>query len=184
MKKYINSVLDTVGNALSGATVEVVAYPGEGAVTVYSDDGVTVLPSSIATCDARGVFSFYAPPGRYNLKVRNGGAVIQTIPDVQIDDDVLQKVSADKGNADATLTVGTSEETSRWATPLTANRAVTLSTTGAYNGAVFWVVRTAAATGAFNLNVGTGPLKALAAGQWCKVEYNGSAWMLTAFGSL
>lgn len=93
-------------------------------------------------------------------------------------------VSTDKGDASATLTVGTSETTARWATPITADRAATLSTTGATSGSKFRVVRTAAATGAFNLNVGSGPLKALAVGQWCEVEYNGSAWMLTAFGSL
>jgi hypothetical protein len=93
-------------------------------------------------------------------------------------------VSADKGDAAATLTAGSSEQISVWSTPLTADRAVTLSTAGAYNGASFRVVRTAAATGAFNLNVGTGPLKALAAGQWCDVHYNGSAWVLTASGSL
>lgn len=33
-------------------------------------------------------------------------------------------------------------------------------------------------------SLGTGPLKALAAGQWCEVDYDGSAWVLTAFGSL
>ena len=93
-------------------------------------------------------------------------------------------VSTDKGDAAATLTVGTSEQTNQWNTPITADRAVTLSTTGAVSGSKFRIVRTAAATGAFNLNVGTGPLKALTAGQWCDVEYDGSAWMLTAFGSL
>jgi hypothetical protein len=45
-------------------------------------------------------------------------------------------------------------------------------------------VRKATATGAFNLNVGTGPLKALAVGQWCEVEYDGTAWFLSQFGSL
>lgn len=98
----------------------------------------------------------------------------------------LDAVSADKGDAAATLTVGTSEPTVIWNTPLTADRAVTLSTTGAYNGAKFRIVRTASSTGAFNLNVGTGPLKALAVGTWCDVEYNGNtaAWMLTAYGAL
>lgn len=95
-----------------------------------------------------------------------------------------QAVSADKGDAAATLTVGTSESTSVWNTPLAANRAVTLSTTNAVNGAKFRVVRTAAATGAFALNVGTGPLAALDPGEWCDVEYDGSAWILTAFGAL
>lgn len=98
--------------------------------------------------------------------------------------DLVPRVGTNVGDAAATLTVGSSEMTQVWSTALTTDRAVTLSTTGAYNGAKFRVVRTAAATGASNLNVGTGPLKALAAGQWCDVEYSGSAWMLTAYGSL
>jgi hypothetical protein len=74
--------------------------------------------------------------------------------------------------------------TQRWNTPLTADRAVTLSTTYARTGARFRIIRTAAATGAFNLNVGTGPLKALPVGSWCDVEYDGSAWFLAAYGTL
>jgi hypothetical protein len=94
------------------------------------------------------------------------------------------RVSADYGDADATLAAANDPVTAVWNTALTGNRAVTLSTTGAFNGAKFRIVRSAAATGAFNLNVGTGPLKALTAGQWCDVQYNGSAWVLTAAGSL
>ena len=77
-----------------------------------------------------------------------------------------------------------STATQRWNTPLTADRAVTLSTTYARAGARFRIIRTAAATGAFNLNVGTGPLKALGIGSWCDVEYDGSAWFLAAYGTL
>jgi hypothetical protein len=88
------------------------------------------------------------------------------------------------GDAAATLTNRLSNGTQIWNTALTADRAVTLSTTGALDGATFRIVRTAAATGAFNLNVGTGPLKALTAGTWCAVTYNGSAWVLTAYGAL
>lgn len=93
-------------------------------------------------------------------------------------------VSADKGNAAATLGVGTAQMVNVWATPLTADRAVAISTTNAVRGAKFRVVRTATATGAYNLNVGTGPLKALTAGTWCDVEHNGTGWILTASGSL
>lgn len=69
-------------------------------------------------------------------------------------------------------------------TPLTAVRSITLITTGSVSGDRIRVKRTAAATGASALNVGTGPLKALAAGQWCEVEFNGTTWELMAFGSL
>lgn len=65
---------------------------------------------------------------------------------------------------------------------LTADRAVTLGTTGAAAGMWRRVVRTGA--GAFNLNVGTGPLKALATNTWADFHYDGSAWRLTAYGAL
>lgn len=93
-------------------------------------------------------------------------------------------ISADKGDAAATLTASTSERTSVWATPLTADRAVTLSTTGAAHGDSFRIIRRPTATGASLLNVGAGPLKALSAGQWCDVTYDGSAWTLSAAGPL
>lgn len=97
----------------------------------------------------------------------------------------VRGVSADNGDAAASLTVAAFVSTQIWNTPITADRAVTLSTTGAKSGDRFRIVRTAAATGAFNLNVGTGPLKAMGtAGSFCDVEYNGTAWLLTAYGTL
>jgi hypothetical protein len=93
-------------------------------------------------------------------------------------------VTADVGNAAKSLQSRVAEETQIWNTPLTADRTVTLSTTGAFAGATFRIVRTAAATGAFNLNIGSGPLKALTPGQWCDVTYDGSVWVVTAAGSL
>jgi len=91
-------------------------------------------------------------------------------------------VYTNQGDSDATLTVGSSYTTNFWQSPLTANRTVTLSTTGAFSGAKFRISRTAGSTGAFTLNVGG--LKSLATGQWCDVEYTGSSWLLSAFGSL
>lgn len=71
--------------------------------------------------------------------------------------------------------------------PITAARAVALDTTvgRVFKGARAKVVRTAAATGAFAVNVGTGPLKALAAaGSWVECEYDGAAWVEIAAGTL
>jgi hypothetical protein len=65
---------------------------------------------------------------------------------------------------------------------LTANRTVTLSTTNAFAGLTFRITRTGG--GAFNLNVGTGPLKALATNTWGEFTYDGSAWYLSAYGAL
>lgn len=89
-------------------------------------------------------------------------------------------------NTDAafTLTPNTEKTVVHHTGTLTAARAVTLSTTGAYDGASFRIVRTGG--GAFNLNVGTGPLKALATNTWAEFAYDGTAaaWRLTASGSL
>ena len=93
-------------------------------------------------------------------------------------------VVADVGNASSIPSWISGQRTFVWNTALTADQSVTLNTASVPNGARYRIVRTANATGAFNLNVGTGPLKALTAGQWCDVDYNGSAWVLTAFGSL
>lgn len=94
-------------------------------------------------------------------------------------------VGADNGNAGVTLTVGSSSKTQIWATAITADRAVALSTVGASSGDYFRIVRKSTATGAFNINVGTGPLKAMGtAGSFCDVEFDGTAWFLSAYGTL
>ena len=85
-------------------------------------------------------------------------------------------------NADFTLTTLTSAEQQRHTGTLTADRAVTLSATNAYAGARFMITRTGG--GAFNLNVGTGPLKALVTNTWAEFIYDGSAWYLAAYGAL
>lgn len=91
--------------------------------------------------------------------------------------------NARPSDADHTLTVLSSAGTyEKFTGTLTAARQVTLSTTGAIAGNKFFITRTGG--GAFNLNIGTGPLKALAQNQWCIVVYDGTAWYLAAFGSL
>ena len=102
-----------------------------------------------------------------------------------VDDIDLLGFNSSVDDADTTLTVGTSRRICRYTTALTADRAVTLSTTNAVHGACFRIVRDSGCTGAYNVNVGTGPLKALgSASTWCDVEFNGTSWVLTASGSL
>lgn len=97
---------------------------------------------------------------------------------------VSPTVSADMGDASITIKAGEAALTQRFNTTLTAGRNITLSSVNAFTGAKFRVVRQAGATGAFNLDVGPGLKTLTAAGQWCDVEYSGSAWILSAYGSL
>ena len=91
-------------------------------------------------------------------------------------------VGADVGDADVTLTHGTSEKTQLYATTLTVNRVVTLSGTNAIEGAKFRVVRTG--LGAFTLDVGGLKTIASATAAFVDVEYTGAAWVLTGYGAL
>jgi hypothetical protein len=95
---------------------------------------------------------------------------------------MAESVSADRGDTSQTITVGVDNQIQRWATTLTANRTVTLSTTGAANGDSFRVVRTG--LGAFTLDVGG--LKTIPSGTaaFVDVTYDGSAWRLTGYGVL
>lgn len=96
--------------------------------------------------------------------------------------DALVGVSPDRGDANVTLTVGTDHEVQRFATTLTANRTVTLPTTGGYNSARFHIVRTG--LGNFTLAVGTLKTLASATAAWAEVMHDGTAWRLIGQGTL
>lgn len=63
---------------------------------------------------------------------------------------------------------------------LTADRLLTLTTAGMTSGFTIRFTRTG--SGAFNLQVGA--LKNLITNSWCDVVFNGTAWVLTAYGTL
>lgn len=90
--------------------------------------------------------------------------------------------SADRGDTSPTLLVGVDFPIQQFATALTANRIITLSTTGAYKGAEFRIVRTG--LGAFTLAVAA--LKTIPSGiaAFVDVMFDGIAWQLTGYGTL
>lgn len=88
-------------------------------------------------------------------------------------------ISATQGDANRTLTVGSSYKTSLWATALTANRTVTLSTTNAKQGDEFEVVRTG--LGAFTLDVGGLKTIPNSTAAVVRTKFNGTAWLLTGY---
>jgi len=92
-------------------------------------------------------------------------------------------VAADSGDADTAFDPdGRPMHLIRYDTTLTANRAITLSTTRAIKGDVVRVVRTG--LGAFTLDFAS--LKTIASGTaaWADATFDGSAWVLTGYGAL
>lgn len=101
--------------------------------------------------------------------------------------DTWTRVSSDIGDASITVTPRASSRIVRYATTLTANRSVTLSTTNVTHGDTFRIVRTG--LGAFTLAVQREDATILktmpsATAAWCDVAYDGTAWQLTGYGTL
>lgn len=84
MQKYINSVANKYGTAITGASVLVKTLAGATA-TIYSDDGVTTTGNPLTT-DANGMFQFYAADGHYTVTISKTGIATQTITDVLLED--------------------------------------------------------------------------------------------------
>lgn len=161
----------STANAKEGAWVT--AVRGAGATGNF-----TLAVGALATLRAPGEWAtcrYDAGTGAWVL------AAYGFLPSAEV-----HTVGADVGDLAATLTVGTSARTQRWASALTAERAVSLDPTGAWAGARFTVVRMETATGGFALTVQVGStvLARLAPGQWGTFEYTGSTWITTATGEL
>jgi hypothetical protein len=124
-------------------------------------------------------------PGTYLLSTEPGALASRT---VQTDGDVADRpgrvaiVSPDRGDTSQTLRASIDAPIQRWATDLTADRTITLSTDGARGGETFRIVRTG--RGRFTLDVGG--LKAIPAGTaaFVDVAFDGAAWVLTGYGEL
>lgn len=143
------------GGANAGTDLQILSRTDAG--------GALATPVSIER--ATGIVTFAALPVAAGYQMEVGG------------------YNARASDADFTLTVRSAAGVyEKFTGTLTAIRTVTLSTTGALAGDRFYITRTGG--GAFSLNIGAGPLKALAQNQWCIVVYDGSAWYLAAFGSL
>lgn len=158
----------TLASTMSGACVFKGNIQSSGTFTNNA-------PAQVCEVDHHPLSAGYTNIHKHSITHSNNAEEVQT-----------RRVGSNVGNADATLTLDQSETIVMFGSAITADRSVTLPGTGR-NGFTIRVVRMAAATGAFNVNVGTGPLKALAAAStWCEVTWSGpaSAWVLTAYGTL
>ena len=111
--------------------------------------------------------------------IANGNVASTGNYTVQAANDVtraLLQISSDRGDSAVTLVAGTDAPVQRFATALTANRAITLSTTGVRTGDYFRIVRSG--LGSFTLDVGGLYTIPSATRGTVEVQFNGSAWQL------
>lgn len=143
---------------------------GANAIVVAKDCYVAGVSAGNAYLSSTGADATVINP----MGVRTASGLWKTTP--------RKSIGADVGDANATLTAGTSETVQRWATALTANRTITLNTSNAIKGDTFRVVRTG--LGAFTLDVGGLKTIPSATAAFADVEYDGAAWVLTGYGAL
>jgi hypothetical protein len=118
------------------------------------------------------------PPGAYgSVTVMYNGTSWELY-----DHSLTQGISGDRGNADIILEAGKDFAVQRFLTALTANRTVTLSTSGARAGDKFRILRQNA--NGFTLNVGGIKTFPASVNSWVDVEFEGFAWIVTASGTL
>jgi hypothetical protein len=84
MQKYINTVQDRTGKAISGASVLVTLASDGSTASLYSADGANPTANPTAT-DVNGQFSFYAADGRYNIAVTANGYTVY-LTDILLED--------------------------------------------------------------------------------------------------
>lgn len=139
---------------------------GLGPFTLTIGSGVAILPPSVASMAT----VFYDSGWR----LKNFSPLGIQAP----------SVSANQGDADRTFTTTQTTQTLVYSTTLTQNRTLTLSPTGAFNGALCHVVRNASTPGAFTLSVEDGgshstlyTFGANTTGN-ATFQFNGTSWIL------
>lgn len=107
MQKRFDVVQDPRGNAVEGATIEILIYPGGGIPTIYSDDGVAAITGAVLTTDEDGYFEYYAPNGRYTWRITTNAGV-KTLNDVIHDDTISRfpQFAAATGTGNAMVVAG------------------------------------------------------------------------------
>lgn len=175
----INTQSPTAGTTvtLSIASPCVVSWTGHGLVTGQPISFTTsgTLPTGIVSSRVYYV-STVVDADNFQISILKGGASHNTSGAQS------GTHTATTYGAACTLFPARAENTVVLTAPLTADRTVSVSTSGAGVGTKWTFTRTAASTGAFNWKIGA--LKDLAVGTWCTIEYDGSAYVLTSYGAL
>lgn len=175
------------GGSGSSSTIRTVTIEGVGAVTYNQESAATRIASAAvgpiigpnaAILDMyRDISKSVAPQIHRLLSTRLGD--VTPVPPPLAGDVNGYTEAGDQSIVLPDSLVGTFQV--RYNAPLTAPRTVLLSGLGEAN---IRVSRTAAATGSFPVNVGSGPLIQLQPGEWAECAWSGLTYVLVAAGAL
>lgn len=174
MQQFFDTLQDLNGNALTGLLdgITVLAFPGGGATTIYSDNGLTTMSSTVQA-DSTGQVSFYAPDGDYIIQYKKAGTVYKTRSPVNLFDGPAQVTWPDVGAVNAYAIANSAlEKVLRTGLRATIKIAATntAAPTLAYNGLA---PKAIVYPGGAALNPG-----ALLINGIYQMEYDGGSWQL------
>jgi hypothetical protein len=108
MLQYFDTLTNIAGTALTGATLQVLTYPGGVNATIYSTNGTSSpIANATVTADITGQVSFFVPDGVYTFKYSYQGTLYKTRSPVQVGyvPDVRNWGADSSGTADSTAAV-------------------------------------------------------------------------------
>jgi hypothetical protein len=164
------------------------ACPSQGTITIENNEvgGANTLARFFKTTDG------FEPPTRTRVKIGNNNITQPVTQKYEVSgawdattllvDELndFRRISANRADSSVTLNAGEDSPRQVFSTTLTANRTITLGR--GFNGSRFHIIRTG--LGAFTLDVGGLKTLPSATAAWATVEHNGTAWTLTAYGTL
>lgn len=78
MERYQNVIIDTTGNAIPSVTVTVYEQGTTTLASIYSTNSTGSAKANPFTSSSDGGFTFYAPNGRYDIKLTKTGYTFGT----------------------------------------------------------------------------------------------------------
>ena len=171
-------VIDGLNTVIVGCRLAQAVTLNAGMTGVFTSNVQTVAGFTNNSVSGNVLVHHHPPAAPFDLFGKHRMSVGTSVSEVQIN--VLQSL----GDANYTWTPDGAPTFISASSPLTANRTITLSTTGARNGMALRVLRNGGDTGGpWTLAIG-GTGKLLSNNQWCDVMFNGSFWLVTANGAL
>lgn len=184
-----NVVLGRSGSALMTPQAFAIGNPqGSGSPTLELNAGTGSIPrirlnrngntvASIQASSVHGDAELILIVGDKEYRITRSGHIVAPGGIVS-----GTSISGDRGDRDLTLVFGDDAQIQRFASPLTRDRKISLSTASAVAGATFRIVRTGLGTGTLDVG-GLRTLSAATAG-WVDVAFDGARWRLTGYGGL
>lgn len=129
MQKYQDRVFSTAGQPIQGVLVTVYQHGTNTLATLYSDNGVTVIPNPVST-DVNGLFYFYVADGRYDIAF-SGSAVASPLllTDVEIADVTDGIMTLNDLSVTGTLTANVQNNSGRLTVQTGSSNGIYLKTT-------------------------------------------------------